>query len=72
MTCCGRCDHEAAGRDDPPTPGEDIARAYWEAERRIDPKLPRWEGLAADLRRFRTATYDLMLADGWTFTPPVR
>lgn len=33
--------------------GEDIARAYWEHSRRRDPMLPRWEGLAPDLRKNR-------------------
>lgn len=50
--------------------GEDVARAYWDYSRRRDPMLPRWEGLAADLRKNRAADYQAMLDDGWTFTPP--
>lgn len=49
---------------------EDIARAYHDTQRLIDPKLPPWEGIPLDLRRFRTATYQAMLDDGWTLTPP--
>lgn len=49
--------------------GEDIARAYWEHSRRRDPMLPRWEGLAPDLRKNRAKDYQSMLDDGWTFTP---
>ncbi len=49
---------------------EDIARAYWEHSRRRDPMLPRWKGLAPDLRKNRAKDYQSMLDDGWTFTPP--
>ncbi len=49
---------------------DDLARAYWDASRRRDPLLPRWDGLAADLRRNRVADYQSMLDAGWTFTPP--
>ena len=50
--------------------GDTVARAYHDAQRRIDPKLPEWDGMAVDLRRLRAATFDRMLADGWVFTPP--
>ncbi len=52
--------------------GEDIARAYWAHSRKRDPMLPRWEGLAPDLRKNRAADYQAMLDDGWVFTPPRR
>lgn len=48
----------------------DIARAYWDTSRRRDPLLPRWEGLAVDIRRNRVADYQAMLDAGWRFMPP--
>jgi hypothetical protein len=49
---------------------DDIARAYWDASRQRDPLLPRWEGLAVDIRRNRVADYQTLLDAGWRFTPP--
>lgn len=50
--------------------GEDIARAYHDANRRIDPILPPWEGMQVVWRRQRAAVYQAMLDDGWRITPP--
>lgn len=61
---------EPAGVGTEAVTGEDIARAYWEHSRRRDPMLPRWEGLAPDLRKNRAADYQAMLDDGWVFLPP--
>lgn len=68
---CDRCAHEAnRPPPDPMDPAGRVARAHWDASRRRDPSLPRWEGLAVDLRRNRVADYQTMLDAGWVFTPP--
>ena len=53
-----------------PMTGEEFARIRHDYDRRLDPILPAWEGMQVVWRRARAATYQAMLDDGWTFTPP--